>query len=261
MKTLKCALFVSLLGFVALVQAAPFSPPPRPSQGVVFDNTGILSASAQQYINHIASELYAGTGFALGVALLQDIGEEDSRQAALATATRWGLSQKGKDEAALLFVALKQRRRSIEVGYGAEGYLPDVLVERIQQSTLVPAFKAQQFEVGVLQASMALAQTVAKHKGVELQSLKDLPQNLPQAPQTNASDSGRIPTPLVVLLFMILIFTFLKGPRRQRGIRGTPFMGGGFGGGFGGRSSGGFGGGFGGFGGGGFGGGGSGGSW
>lgn len=248
------------------VSAQAFTPPAKPGEGVVYDDAGLLSPAAEQYVNNVATELYNKTGFAIGVALLADIGEDDYREAALATAQGWGLGKKGQDEAALIFVAMQQRRRSIEVGYGAEGYLPDALAERIQQATLVPAFREKNFEAGVVNAVAAVAQVVAKHKEVELASIAaPLDPSVQKASRARAPKSDNFPIPLPLILFFgILFFTMaFRGARNQRysGSRGGPVIGG-FGGGFGGSSrSGGFGGGFGGFGGGSFGGGGSGGDW
>lgn len=254
----KCSRLVFLLLLLSCAFASAFTPAPRPAQGVVYDDAGLLDEKSKQSIDAFAADLFAQTGFALGVAIYKDIGETDYREAALATAQNWGLGVKGQDEAALVFVALAQRRRSIEVGYGAEGYLPDVLVERLQQGTLVPAFREQKYAQGIVNAVAAIAQVVAKQKNVQLPSIE---QARAQRQKLAPAKQKKEISPLFLLLFLAL-FVFVASRRRSHGGFMIPPHLGGFGGGFGSSSrGGGFGGGFGGFGGGGFGGGGSGGDW
>ena len=142
---------------------------------------------------------------------------------------------------------------------GAEAYLPDALVERLQQSTLVPAFRRDEYGAGILSLEYAIAQSVAKEKGVTLNVQAPV-----QAQERKTTDAT---WPFIIIIVIILILLFRKNRKdRNGGFRGGPgpFIGygGGFGSGFGGYGhSSGFGGGFGGFGGGHFGGGGSGGSW
>ena len=255
------------LSFVLLFSPLLFAAnlPPRPEQSYIYDESRSLTSQEVQTFNAIATELFKKTGFALGAALLYDIGEEDARDFAVQVAHSWGLGKKESSEAALIFVAFKQGRRSVEVGYGAEGYLPDALVERLQQKTLVPAFRKKEYGTGVLTLAYAIATTVAKEKGVTL----DL-----SAPAPREQKNNPLMWPFIFVIFIIVISLLrMNGGGRGGGGPGS-FVGptaagfligsmsrGGFGGGFGGGGGGGFGGGFGGFGGGGFGGGGSGGSW
>ena len=235
--------------------------PKRPQNSYVYDEDRLLSKQEVQFINVLAEELYKKAKVGLAVALVHDIGYADFRDYAVNIAQSWGVGGK-TDEGILIFAAMKQRRRSVEVGYGAEGYLPDALVERLQQKTLVPAFKVQKYGQGVVSLAWEIAQVVAKEKNITLEVDT---QNLPQEPENN-------PLGLVfVLLVILFLFVSKNGGGRGNGClwfllgnalssssRGHHGPRGGFGGGFGGFGGGGFGGGFGG---GGFGGGGSGGSW
>ena len=256
-------LFVLLL---ALPVAAGFKVnkaglPKRPQNSYVYDEDRLLSKQEVQFINALAEELYKKAKVGLAVALVHDIGYADFRDYAVNIAQSWGVGGKS-DEGILIFAAMTQRRRSVEVGYGAEGYLPDALVERLQQKTLVPSFKIQKYGQGVVTLAWEIAQVVAKEKGITLQIDT---QSLPQEEESN---------PLGLLFVLLVIFFlfvskngggrgngclwFLLGNALSNSSRGHHGPRGGFGGGFGGFGGGGFGGGFGG---GHFGGGGSGGGW
>ena len=262
-KRILTLLFVLLL---AIPVAAGFKVnkaglPKRPTNSYVYDEDRLLSKQEVQFFNALAEELYKKAKVGLAVALVHDIGYADFRDYAVKIAQSWGVGGKS-DEGILIFAAMKQRRRSVEVGYGAEGYLPDVLVERLQQKTIVPAFRVEKYGQGVITLAWEIAQVVAKEKGVTLEVNTD---QLPQEEESN-------PLGLVFVIFVILFLLvskngggrgngclwFLLGNALSNSSRGHHGPRGGFGGGFGGFGGGGFGGGFGG---GGFGGGGSGGSW
>ncbi|MBR3070524.1 TPM domain-containing protein [Fibrobacter sp.] len=253
-------LFVLLL---AIPVAAGFSVnkkglPKRPQNSYVYDEDRLLTKQEVQFVNELAEQLYKKAGVGLAVALIHDIGYADFRDYALKIAESWGVGGKS-NEGILIFAAMKQRRRSVEVGYGAEGYLPDVLVERLQQKTIVPAFKVEKYGQGVMQLAWEIAQVVAKEKGITLDV------NTDQLPQEDDDSSG-LGLIIFVILFLLVAkngggrgngcLWFLLGNALSNSSRGHHR--GGFGGGFGGFGGGGFGGGFGG---GSFGGGGSGGSW
>lgn len=249
-------IFMVLLLVTANGASGANAVPPRPSQGYIYDENRLLSASQAKFFNAMAQELFQKTGVGIACALLNDIGDNEPRTLATNIAHSWGIGGK-TDEGILIFVAMKQRRRSVEVGYGAESYLPDLLVEKLQQKTLIPAFRKERYGEGILLLAYNLAQTVAKEKGVSLNlENADVPEDAP----VNAFGWIFI---LLVFLFIAAnariggnsLFWFLLGASQSHNHRG----GNGFGGGFGGFGGNGFGGG--GFGGGRFGGGGSGGSW
>jgi uncharacterized protein len=235
--------------------------PKRPQNSYVYDEDRLLTKQEVQFFNALAEELYKKAKVGLAVALVHDIGYADFRDYAVKIAQSWGVGGKS-DEGILIFAAMKQRRRSVEVGYGAEGYLPDVLVERLQQKTIVPAFRVEKYGQGVITLAWEIAQVVAKEKNISLEVDTD---KLPQKEEDS-------PFGLVLVIFVILFLLvskngggrgngclwFLLGNALSNSSRGHHGPRGGFGGGFGGFGGGGFGGGFGG---GGFGGGGSGGSW
>ena len=235
--------------------------PKRPQNSYVYDEDRLLTKCDVRFFNALAEELYKKTGVGLAVALVHDIGYADFRDYAVKIAESWGVGGK-TDEGVLIFAAMKQRRRSVEVGYGAEGYLPDALVERLQQKTLVPSFKVQKYGEGVNLLAWEIALVIAKEKGVTLEV------NTEQLPQQEETKPSNLLFILIVLFLLIISKTgggrgngclwFLLGNALSNSSRGHHGPRGGFGGGFGGFGGGGFGGGFGG---GHFGGGGSGGGW
>lgn len=175
-----------------------------------------------------------------------------------------GIGQKGKDNGALIVVALKERQVRIEVGYDLEEFITDGFAGETIRQVMTPEFRNNAYSKGLLAGTTRIITRIASRRGVELQNVPRDRQPL-QAPR----EFGAWP---VILIVWILILTLSNRRRRRRGGRwgrgpwsgwnsGVGPFGGGFGGGFGGFGGGGGGGGFGGFGGGRSGGGGASGSW
>ena len=247
--------------------AFAYTVPERPTNSYILDEPDVLSPAKEQSLNQLSEYLTNRAGFTFAIAVVNDIGNEDYRQAALQIATQWGVGQKTTDESILIFIAIQQRKRSIEVGYGAEPYLTDLTVETIQKQILVPALQQGKFDQGLIQTAAAVAYKVALEKGIPSDSLALIIAK--PVVMSNGSRKSQQGDKLVSFLFrhpilaaiLIILFLIFGRSRSHFGHRGlSTGLGGGFGGGFG--SSGGSGSGFGGgFGGGSFGGGGSGGSW
>jgi len=181
---------------------------------------------------------------------------DDTADYATTLYSKMGIGKKGSDRGILLLFAIQDHKRSIKVGYGLEGILPDAKTGDIGRS-MVPLLRGNNFDGAVMLGVSQIAEVIAQDAGVTLQ-------NEPVPAPRHATRHGGF-SPLIFLL--ILIIFFAGGPIVRlllgysiltSGWRGGGGFGGGFGGG-GGDSGGG--GGFGGFGGGDTGGGGSDGSW
>ncbi len=161
------------------------------------DFTGVISSSVIQKINNIAIELKQKTGFGLAVAVVPDMQGEDSYRYATELYKKWEIGSK-KDEGVLLLVAVKERKMKIEVGYGAEGFLPDGLCGEIADKYILPYLKNNNWNKGVLQGALALGAVAAEHYGVQLTGV---PKYSPQ----KTSLLGKI-IKLLIGLFIISLF-------------------------------------------------------
>ncbi|WP_246838568.1 TPM domain-containing protein [Leptospira levettii] len=85
---------------------------------------------------------------------------ENLEEYSLKVAETWKLGQKGKDNGVLLFVALEDRKLRIEVGYGLEGVLTDVLCHHIIENEIKPSFKKGEFDIGIQNGVNAIMKTI-----------------------------------------------------------------------------------------------------
>jgi uncharacterized protein len=234
----------------------------------VVDETATLTLPGKIAIARYCGKVERALGVQFAVAVVPSTGSESIEEFAVRQFKEWGIGGAKPDEGLLLVVAVNDRKMRFEVGYGLEGPLPDGRLGTIIRSTLTPAFRAGQFDEGILRALTEAARFVAEDKG--------LPPPIPDGLAAPRSSRGTRELPFWAILVMVVVIWLLlsamggggSGGRRRRGGGWIlPGMYGGWGGGWssGGGGGGGFGGGsgsgFGGFGGGSSGGGGASGSW
>ena len=208
----------------------------------VTDLSNTLTSAELDALEQRLATFEQATSSQVVVVMLPELGRESIEDVSIRLAERNLIGQKGRDNGVLLLIAKNDRRVRIEVGYGLEGVLTDALSGQIIRNEIAPHFKLGHYYEGIVAGVEAIMQAT---------------RNEYQANSKQGDDGANGLNPLVIL-FLILLFGFLRaGGRRRRALlggMGPIFHGGGWGG------SGGLGGGFRG-GGGSFGGGGSSGSW
>ncbi len=249
---------------VALVVATPIllatlshaaSEPKFPAlTGRVVDQAGALSEGTRARLTRALEDFERDTKRQVVVVTVPDLQGFPIEDFGYRLGRAWGIGEKGKNTGAILLVAPKDRQVRIEVGYGLEGELTDALSRQIIEQTILPHFRAGNFDAGVTTGTLAILRALG------WQGAGPAPQR-PQPVQGRAESFVAFFWPFGI--FLLFMFLANRARRGRGGIyrAGGPFGAGGFGGGgSGGRGGGGFGGGFGG-GGGSFGGGGASGRW
>jgi uncharacterized protein len=239
----------------ALVFAAALTAPPRPTEYVT-DNANALSSSTVTKLDNELNAYENTTGHRVIVWIDQTTGDVPLENFTINAAETWKIGRKGKDDGAILFLFMKDRKARIEVGYGLEPVLTDAQSFRIINDTIRPKMRAGDTDGAVQDGVDQILLTISP-------SFKDKIGHTVAAPSGNTDELPGGIIGSIVLLLVIWLLLFLVSKRRGRGGAGMWILGSALGGGWGGSSGGGgFGGGLGGGGfGGGFGGGGASGGW
>jgi len=209
--------------------------------GYVNDFAHILSSNDIARLTDLITELERKTTSEIAIVTLDRIPEGDIESYAVDLFAAWGIGKKGEDNGLLLLVSVSERLIRIEVGYGLEGTITDGMAGEVIRQKIAPSFQKGNFGEGLFQGAAALANLIAKEKGVELAAISSLPEEYYGMAREDSTHSRRVG---LNLLYLFLILFFLGG--RFFFLPWLFFIGGGFWG----RGGGGFGGGFGGFGGG-----------
>jgi len=115
----------------------------------VTDLTASLTPDQAARLEQKLAAFEARKGSQIAVLIVPTTNPESIEQYSIRVAEQWKLGRKGVDDGALLVVAKDDRKLRIEVGYGLEGALPDVVAKRIIADTIVPRFKVGDFYGGI----------------------------------------------------------------------------------------------------------------
>lgn len=137
-------------GLVALFLASALAAAELPRlTGRVVDNAGILNAETTARLTGKLEAFEQKSSDQIVAATIRSLDGEALEPFANRLFRAWGLGQAGEDNGVLLLVALDDRKMRIEVGYGLEGTLTDLHSKLIIENTMVPAFRAGDYDAGI----------------------------------------------------------------------------------------------------------------
>ena len=131
-----------------------------PLQGRINDLAGMLSPSAAHALEAALAELERTDATQIVVLTIPSLEGDSLEDFSLRVAETWRIGQKEHDNGALLLVAKKERKIRIEVGYGLEGTLTDLVSGRIIRNVITPEFRNGNFDRGILAGVSAMVGTV-----------------------------------------------------------------------------------------------------
>lgn len=248
-----CGLVFSSSFLLSQKETPPASNPPR----LVNDFVGLLDKREANALERKLVAYNDSTSTQMAVVIENTLEGDDIVNYCQRLSEDWGIGQAGKDNGILIYVALQDRKLRIHTGYGVEGFLPDIMANRIIEGVLVPAFRKGRYYEGFDKSTTIIS---------------DLAKGEYTADEIMSQGDGIPPEAIFfIIIFIIVLIIIIKnsdsGGGYHRGGRYERDRGGGWviigpgGGGWNGGGGGLGGGGFGGFGGGGFGGGGASGGW
>jgi len=139
---------VVLAALAALSTARADQPIPE-LRSPVTDVAGALTAAQASALEAKLRAFEARKGAQIAVLIVRTTDPETVEQYARRVLDVWKLGRKGVDDGALLLVAVDDHKLRIETQYGLEGVLPDAIASRIIRETIVPQFKAGNFNDGI----------------------------------------------------------------------------------------------------------------
>jgi uncharacterized protein len=180
----------------------------------VTDLAGVLDPAAAARLESRLADFERETTHQIAVLTVPTLEGEPIETFALRVAESWQLGQAGADNGILVVVAPRDRRARIEVGYGLEGVVPDVVAKRVLEDVMFSHFRGGDFAGGI-EAGVGALMQAARGEVVEL------PPARRGAPHAD---------PLSVVFFAALLGTVVATPLRRARPLGS-IVGGGIGGG------------------------------
>ena len=158
--------------------------PVPPLKGRVTDLTGTLTASQVADLERSLAAFEARKGSQIAVLMVPTTQPEDIAQYSIRVADQWKVGRKKVDDGLIVVVAKNDHKLRIEVAYGLEGAIPDIVARRVIRETIAPHFVEGDFFGGLKAGTDQLIKLVDGEKlpppqrgtqpagqGVDLQSL------------------------------------------------------------------------------------------
>lgn len=181
--------------------------PPPPAR-YFNDYAGVTRPATRAQVNQQLEQFEKDTSSQIVVAVFPKMQTDSSiEDYTRRVAEAWGVGRKDKNNGAVLFVFIADRKAYIQVGYGLEGAIPDAIAKRIVVEQLVPRFRAGDYDGGLSAAATSLMQAArGEYKGTG---------------RTVAQSRGRARTAWPSLVFIALFLIVVASSLRRR--RGTMY--------------------------------------
>ena len=139
--------------------------PVPPLKGRVTDLTGTLTAAAdRQTLERSLAAFEARKGSQIAVLMVPSTQPEAIEQYAIRVADQWKVGRKKVDDGLILVVAKNDHKLRIEVGYGLEGAIPDIVAKRVIREAMAPHFVEGDFYGGLRAGTEQLMKLVDGEK-------------------------------------------------------------------------------------------------
>ena len=146
--------------FIASTGVAQRAVPPLAGKRV-HDEAHVLSSQTVEQLEIQLKQHEDSTSNQIAILIINSLEGEVIEEYSIRVAhNEWKLGQSKNDNGVLLLVALEDRKMRIEVGYGLEGVLPDVICNRIIRNEMAPNFRRGDYDAGVLLAINAITRAI-----------------------------------------------------------------------------------------------------
>jgi uncharacterized protein len=138
---------------------------PKQPDGRVSDFAQTLTPETKTAILQLSHDLEKSHGAQLAVVTVPALEGLTVEEYANKLFNLWGVGHKGKDDGILFLIAPSERKVRIEVGYGLEGTINDGKAGRILDESVIPYFKAGDYNQGILSGSQHIAAAITGDPG------------------------------------------------------------------------------------------------
>ncbi|MFM9969564.1 MAG: TPM domain-containing protein [Burkholderiales bacterium] len=128
--------------------------------GAIVDSTGTLSPQDLASIDQELKAFAQRKGSQVAVLLVPSTKPETIEQYSIRVAEAWKIGRTKVDDGVILVVAKDDRALRIEVGYGLEGAIPDLVAKRVISEAIAPRFRAGDFAGGIREGTAKLMKLI-----------------------------------------------------------------------------------------------------
>lgn len=193
-----------LLSSSSSVFAQNFDFIPDSPQGMVNDYAGMLSSSEELRLDQKLVNYRDTTTNVIAIAIIESLEGNSIEEVATEVFSRWRMWEGDNYNGVLILVSEGDRAIRIEVGYGLEGAIPDVMANRIINDIITPSFRNQDVYGGLDRATGALIQLASGE-------FTGTPEGL------SNNDGSGIPIDVIIFLVVLILLVISRSGRGGRG--------------------------------------------
>lgn len=186
----------------------------------VVDQANILSAAEKQNLDQQIRDLYRQGKAQIGIIIVPTTGQEGIFDFAMRVAEQWKLGSAKQDNGLLIAVAVNDHKIHIATGYGLEGVLPDIVVNRIIRNQITPNFKQGQYAQGLQAGVNEIERILNLDPEIAKQAADELKERQAQAVQEQETKDRTLTTALIILAVGVFA-SFIIGNRLSASVAGV----------------------------------------
>ncbi len=210
-------LFLNVISFAQKYYTVNEIPSPKlKGQDYFVSNPdGILSDV--ESINYKLVQLEQQTKIEFAVVVVNNFEEDfEDFEFAKALFDQWRIGKAGSNNGLLLFITKNRRKYRFISGSGVEGLLPDVVLKQIGQRNLLPAFRADRYEEGIINAIDEINDKLTNpHAKNEIQNL------ISQKKKKSFDWKIALGVSLFIILLFFLVFKLVNKKTKKIGTLNT----------------------------------------
>ncbi|MBC7386819.1 MAG: TPM domain-containing protein [Cryobacterium sp.] len=177
--------------------------------GAVVDEANLITPDAKARLESDLTALSDSGAAQLVILTTPSLQGLDIADYGIRIAEAWKIGFKGgekgkdsnRDRGVILIIAPTERAMRIEVGYGLEGEIPDVVASRILEEVVKPRFRAGEFSEGIVAGATVLRKLASG----------DGSQAFPPRERRRSRDQGSPWLILIVICFLVSRLPFFSG--------------------------------------------------
>lgn len=120
------------------------------------DYAGLLAPADRERLERVLAERERATGAQMAIAIFRSLEGESLEDFSVRLAQQWRIGQKGLDNGVILVVFVNDRKVRLEVGYGLEPVVTDVVAGQIIREAIAPRFREGRYAAGLEAAALAV---------------------------------------------------------------------------------------------------------
>jgi len=133
---------------------------------IIHDDAHLINQNDLHKIERWVDEIEAKTTAQVAVVTLKSLEGAPIENYAVRLFEKLGVGQREKDNGVLFLVSVQDRLLRIEVGYGLEEVITDILSNKIINTIIVPEFKNESYSKGILKGVWEVISLIAANSQV-----------------------------------------------------------------------------------------------